>query len=139
VQFKYACSVFPYHIKEMSTTELDRLLNKIDYANVEVRNAVLRCEGVIKKIRSEGVDKFNSCELVSVLMKTLTKVRSISGQEKKEIVIKVIDELLVGNTDAELIRSMAPVMIDHFCILIRKRDGLYRLALGVFGCMKSVS
>lgn len=115
------------------------MLNKIDYANVEVRNAVLRCEGVIKKIRSEGVDKFNSCELVSVLMKTLTKVRSISGQEKKEIVIKVIDELLVGNTDAELIRSMAPVMIDHFCILIRKRDGLYRLALGLFGCMKSVS
>lgn len=114
----------------MTSLELDaslvRIISTVDSKHVDVIRALIKSNTTINALKLDGMTIFNVPELVSCLMKELSKVKTISGQSKKELVVSLFDELLEGSPDAELIRSMIPPMVNGFCKLLINKNSLVK-------------
>lgn len=97
------------------------VLSTIDSKHADVTRAILRANSTVCKLKQEGMSLMNSSELVSTLMKNLAMAKSISGADKKSLVMKVMKEVVATCPEAEMILAMTPTMVDNFCTLIKKK------------------
>ena len=98
------------------------------YAIKSKDNSVLveRITRLVNKYKKSGINKDNICGLVSTLMMDVQKIKTITGPEKKDLVIdliySVIEQLEAGDEDTELetvLKSMVPPMIDSFAVMLK--------------------
>lgn len=109
---------------EVIDASVKEVLSTIDSKHADVTNAILRANATVCKLKREGMTILNSSELVSTLMKNLTKVKSITGAEKKALVLQLIKEVSANCPEAEMILAVTPGLVDNFCTLIHKKKTL---------------
>ncbi len=100
------------------------VLSTIDSKHADVTQAILKANATVCSLKREGVSILNSTKLVSTLMKNFSNVRSISGIEKKRLVMKMMKEVAGNCPEADMILSLTPGLVDNFCTLIKKNKSM---------------
>ena len=75
---------------DLIDVSVKEVLSTIDSKHADVTRAILKANATVCSLKREGVSILNSSKLVSTLMKNFSNVRSISGIEKKRLVIKLM-------------------------------------------------
>ena len=118
---------------------LVQIISTVDSKHADVIRALIKSNTTISALKLDGLTIFNVPELVSCLMKELSKVKTISGQAKKELVVSLFDELLEGCPDAEFIRSMIPPMVNGFCkLLVNKKTLVKKIKTNLYYIAKKM-
>lgn len=101
------------------------VLSTIDSKHADVTRAILEANATVCSLKREGISILNSSKLVSTLMKNFSNVRSISGIEKKRLVMKMMKEVAGNCPEADMILSLTPGLVDNFCTLIIKKKTIF--------------
>tara|TARA_B110000305_G_C19324662_1_gene580709 strand:+ start:567 stop:914 length:348 start_codon:yes stop_codon:yes gene_type:complete len=87
---------------------------------------IQKIERLVSKYGKTGVNKENLCGIVSTLMMEVKNIKTITGPEKKDLVIdliySVIEQIDAGDQDSELeivLKTMVPPMIDSFSVMLK--------------------
>ena len=126
---------------DLIDVSVKEVLSTIDSKHADVTRAILRANATVCKLKRDGISLLNSSELVSTLMKNLAMVKSISGADKKLLVIKVMKEVAATCPEAEMILALTPGMVDNFCTLIKKKKTIIavmreKLMMLLSACLK---
>tara|TARA_A100001234_G_scaffold17603_1_gene13972 strand:- start:1163 stop:1519 length:357 start_codon:yes stop_codon:yes gene_type:complete len=112
----------------MSTPE--SVLAGYDDKSKEGKLVIQRVKTLTNRYKRTGINKENICGIVSTLMMEVNKIKTLSGQDKKELVIdliySIIEEIDEGEEDSEIevvLKKMVPPMIDSFSVMLKVTKG----------------
>jgi hypothetical protein len=115
----------------------DKIIANYDSKSKQSKIVALEMKKIVERYRGKRITKENVCVLVSTLMLQANNLKSISGPDKKELVIdlifSIIEQIDEGDTDSEfetLLKAMVPGMIDSFALMLKTSAGCKKL----FGC-----
>ena len=103
----------------MSTPE--NVLAGYDDTSKQGQLVIQRVKTLANRYKRTGINKENICGIVSTLMMEVNNIKTLSGPDKKELVIdliySIIEEIDEGEEDSEIevvLKKMVPPMIDSF-------------------------
>ena len=112
----------------MSTPE--NVLAGYDDTSKEGQLVIQRVKTLANRYKRTGINKENICGIVSTLMMEVNKIKTLSGLDKKELVIdliySIIEEIDEGEEDSEIeivLKKMVPPMIDSFPVMLKVTKG----------------
>jgi len=115
----------------------DKIIANYDSKSKQSKIVALEMKKIVERYRGKRITKENVCVLVSTLMLQANNLKSISGPDKKELVLdlifSIIEQIDEGDTDSEfetLLKAMVPGMIDSFALMLKTSAGCKKL----FGC-----
>jgi hypothetical protein len=115
----------------------DKIIANYDSKSKQSKIVALEMKKIVERYKGKRITKENVCILVSTLMLQANNLKSISGQDKKELVMdlifSIIEQIDEGDTDSEfesLLKVMVPGMIDSFALMLKTSAGCKKL----FGC-----
>jgi translation initiation factor 2B subunit (eIF-2B alpha/beta/delta family) len=105
---------------------MDTILKTYATKSKDSAALVSRIERLVAKYGKTGINKENLPGLVSVLMVDVQKIKGLTGADKKDLVIdlinSVIEQIDAGDEDTELetvLKTMVPPMIDSFSVMLK--------------------
>lgn len=115
----------------------DKIIANYDSKSKQSKIVALEMKKIVERYKGKRITKENVCILVSTLMLQANNLKSISGPDKKELVMdlifSIIEQIDDGDTDSEfetLLKAMVPGMIDSFALMLKTSAGCKKL----FGC-----
>ena len=112
----------------MSTPE--NVLAGYDDTSKEGQLVIQRVKTLTSRYKRTGINKENISGVVCTLMMEVNKIKSLSGLDKKELVIdliySIIEEIDEGEEDSEfevILKRMVPPMIDSFSAMLKVTKG----------------
>ena len=103
------------------------------------KKVALEMKKIVERYKGKRITKENVCILVSTLMLQANNLKSISGPDKKELVMdlifSIIEQIDDGDADSEfetLLKAMVPGMIDSFALML-KTSACCKKLFGCFG------
>ena len=115
----------------------DKIIANYDSKSKQSKIVALEMKKIVERYKGKRITKENVCVLVSTLMLQANNLKSISGPDKKELVLdlifSIIEQIDEGDTDSEfetLLKAMVPGMIDSFALMLKTSAGCKKL----FGC-----
>ena len=123
----------------MSSQTPEKIVMNYDSKSKQSKNVALEIKKIVERYRGKRITKENVCVLVSTLMLQAQNLKTISGPDKKELVMdlifSIIEQIDEGDVDTEfetLLKSMVPGMIDSFAVMLKTSAGCKKM----FGCFK---
>lgn len=108
----------------------ESVLAGYDNKSKEAKIVIERMKVLVNRYKKTGINKENICGIVSTLMMEVNQLKTLRGQEKKELVIDLIYSLIEqideGEEDSELevvLKKMVPPMIDSFSVMLKVTKG----------------
>jgi hypothetical protein len=115
----------------------DKIIANYDSKSKQSKIVALEMKKIVERYKGKRITKENVCILVSTLMIQANNLKSISGPDKKELVMdlifSIIEQIDDGDADSEfetLLKAMVPGMIDSFALMLKTSAGCKKL----FGC-----
>ena len=112
----------------MSTPE--NVLAGYDDTSKEGQLVIQRVKTLTSRYKRTGINKENISGVVCTLMMEVNKIKTLSGLDKKELVIdliySIIEEIDEGEEDSEfevILKRMVPPMIDSFSAMLKATKG----------------
>ena len=112
----------------MSTPE--NVLAGYDDTSKEGQLVIQRVKTLTSRYKRTGINKENISGVVCTLMMEVNKIKTLSGLDKKELVIdliySIIEEIDDGEEDSEfevILKRMVPPMIDSFSAMLKVTKG----------------
>ena len=117
----------------------EKIVMNYDSKSKQSKNVALEMKKIVELYRGKRITKENVCVLVSTLMLQAQNLKTISGPDKKELVMdlifSIIEQIDEGDVDTELetlLKAMVPGMIDSFAVMLKTSAGCKKM----FGCFK---
>jgi hypothetical protein len=117
----------------------EKIVMNYDSKSKQSKNVALEMKKIVERYRGKRITKENVCVLVSTLMLQAQNLKTISGPDKKELVMdlifSIIEQIDEGDVDTEfetLLKAMVPGMIDSFAVMLKTSAGCKKM----FGCFK---
>jgi|TARA_B100001142_G_scaffold134274_1_gene135728 hypothetical protein len=121
------------------STPPEKIVSNYDSKSKKSKEVAQEMRKIVERYKGKRITKENVCILVSTLMLQAQNLKSMSGPNKKELVMdlifSIIEEIDEGDTDTEfetLLKAMVPGMIDSFAVMLKTSAGCKKL----FGCFK---
>tara|TARA_B100000401_G_scaffold361780_1_gene259482 strand:+ start:1982 stop:2353 length:372 start_codon:yes stop_codon:yes gene_type:complete len=118
----------------------EKIIANYDSKSKQSKIVASEMKKIVERYRGKRITKENVCILVSTLMLQANNLKTISGNDKKELVtdliFSIIEEIDEGETDSEfetLLKAMVPSMIDSFALMLKTSAGCKKM----FGCFTS--
>jgi hypothetical protein len=118
----------------------EKIISNYDSKSKQSKIVASEMKKIVERYRGKRITKENVCILVSTLMLQANNLKTISGNDKKELVtdliFSIIEEIDEGETDSEfetLLKAMVPSMIDSFALMLKTSAGCKKM----FGCFTS--
>ena len=118
----------------------EKIIANYDSKSKQSKIVASEMKKIVERNRGKRITKENVCILVSTLMLQANNLKTISGNDKKELVtdliFSIIEEIDEGETDSEfetLLKAMVPSMIDSFALMLKTSAGCKKM----FGCFTS--
>ena len=116
----------------------EKIIANYDSKSKQSKIVASEMKKIVERYRGKRITKENVCILVSTLMLQANNLKTISGNDKKELVtdliFSIIEEIDEGETDSEfetLLKAMVPSMIDSFALMLKTSAGCKKM----FGCL----
>ena len=123
----------------MSSQTPEKIVMNYDSKSKQSKNVALEMKKIVERYRGKRITKENVCVLVSTLMLQAQNLKTVSGPDKKELVMdlifSIIEQIDEGDVDTEfetLLKAMVPGMIDSFAVMLKTSAGCKKMC----GCCK---
>ena len=116
------------------STSPEKIVSNYDSKSKKSKEVAQEMRKIVERYKGKRITKENVCILVSTLMLQAQNLKSMSGPNKKELVMdlifSIIEEIDDGDTDTEfetLLKAMVPGMIDSFAIMFKTSAGCRKM------------
>ena len=120
------------------STPPEKIIANYDSKTKKSKEVAQEMRKIVERYKGTRITKENVCVLVSTLMLQANNLKTISGPDKKELVMdlifSIIEQIDEGDTDTEfetLLKAMVPGMIDSFALMLKTSAGCKKM----FGCL----
>ena len=120
------------------STPPEKIIANYDSKTKKSKEVAQEMRKIVERYKGKRNTKENVCVLVSTLMLQANNLKTISGPDKKELVMdlifSIIEQIDEGDTDTEfetLLKAMVPGMIDSFALMLKTSAGCKKM----FGCL----
>ena len=121
----------------MSTTP-EKIISNYDSNSKQSKIVAAEMKKIVERYKGKRITKEKGCVLVATLMLQANNLKTVSGPDKKELVMdlifSIIEQIDEGDTDSEfetLLKAMVPGMIDSFALMLKTSAGCKKM----FGCL----
>jgi hypothetical protein len=118
----------------------EKIIANYDSKSKKSKEVAQEMKKIVERYKGKRITKENVCVLVSTLMLQANNLKTISGPDKKELVMdlifSIIEQIDEGDTDTEfetLLKAMVPGMIDSFALMLKTSAGCKKM----FGCLSA--
>ena len=118
----------------------EKIIANYDSKSKKSKEVAQEMKKIVERYKGKRITKENVCVLVSTLMLQANNLKTISGPDKKELVMdlifSIIEQIDEGDTDSEfetLLKAMVPGMIDSFALMLKTSAGCKKM----FGCLSA--
>jgi len=122
------------------STPPEKIIANYDSKSKKSKEVAQEMKKIVERYKGKRITKENVCVLVSTLMLQANNLKTISGPDKKELVMdlifSIIEQIDEGDTDSEfetLLKAMVPGMIDSFALMLKTSAGCKKM----FGCLSA--
>ena len=120
------------------STPPEKIIANYDSKTKKSKEVAQEMRKIVERYKGKRITKENVCVLVATLMLQANNLKTISGPDKKELVMdlifSIIEQIDEGDTDTEfetLLKAMVPGMIDSFALMLKTSAGCKKM----FGCL----
>ena len=89
----------------MSSQTPEKIVANYDSKSKQSKNVALEMKKIVERYRGKRITKENVCVLVSTLMLQAQNLKTVSGPDKKELVMdlifSIIEQIDEGDTDSD--------------------------------------